>query len=147
MRRELAQNTTVVFVSAQDKTSQPSGTGTYAERTVDYEAGKADKNGNIQEIDRKAKIGLQETLDPKSTIDPKKVSLADKKDTKTGTYDDWQTAPAHVTYRTLRQWSVNGDAVSVLDPQTHQSYKYELNTMDANSQTPIKTEYTNAAPF
>ena len=58
-----------------------------------------------------------------------------------------QTAPAHTEYRVLRQWSVDGQSVRVLDLQSHSAYKYEVNTMNAASQPAIKTEYTNTAPF
>ena len=122
----------------------------YADRKVDYEAGKMDKNGTIinGSIDRKAKITLSEKLDPNSKIDPKNPpNIANPPNSSPGAYEDTQTAPANAYYRTLRQWSVNDEPVRVLDLNSHEAYKYEVNTMNPNGNPPIKTEYTNTAPF
>jgi hypothetical protein len=47
----------------------------------------------------------------------------------------------------LRDWSVNGNAVNVLDTITHTAFRFEVVTFDTDAKPPIKTEYTNTAPF
>jgi hypothetical protein len=106
-----------------------------------------DKKGNIDshDIERHADLTLHEKLDPNSKT--KDVSIADKPTTSKGIFKDYQEVPAGGSYRVLRDWSVDGNPARVLDLNTHTAYGYELTTLDANSKTPIKTEYTNVPPF
>jgi hypothetical protein len=55
--------------------------------------------------------------------------------------------PAGGSYRVLRDWKIDGNPARVLDVSAHKAYGFELTTDDANSKTPIKTEYTNLPPF
>ncbi len=141
------QKETVVFSDSASRTSQPGGTGAAADRTVDYQAAKMDKSRKIDshDIERQATLTLHEKLDPNSKT--KSVNIADKANSGKGVYKDYQFVQAGGSFRVLRDWKVNGDSARVLDVQTHKAYRYELTTLDSNSKTPIKTEYTNAPPF
>jgi hypothetical protein len=73
--------------------------GVTADRTVDYQAAKADKNGNIDshDIERHADLTLHEKLDPNSKS--KNVNIADKPNTSKGIYKDYQEALTRQVYR------------------------------------------------
>jgi RHS repeat-associated protein len=138
---------TVVFSDRANATpSQPGGKGAAAERTVDYQAGKMDKNGHIDshDIDRNAKLTLHEKLDPNSKTH---ANIEKEPHTETGSYKDLHYVPAGGSFRVLRDWSVNGQPANVLDIPDQTAYRYELLTNDANASPPIKTEYTNTPPF
>jgi hypothetical protein len=142
------QKETVVFSDRANATpDQPKGTGTTADPTVDYQAGKMDKNGYIdtQDIDRGATLTLHEKLDPNSKT--KSVIIADKPKSETGVFKDYQFVKAGGAYRVLRDWKVGSDSVRVLDTQTRKAFRYEVTTYDTNANPPIKTEYTNTPPF
>jgi hypothetical protein len=64
-----------------------------------------------------------------------------------GQFKDWQVVPAEQSFRILREWKVGTESVQVFDPETKKAYNYEVNTNDANSNPPIRTEYTNTPPF
>lgn len=105
-----------------------------------------DKNGKIDSHDilRDAKLTLHEKLDPKSKTP---ANIEKEPHTETGSYKDFQYVPAGGSFRVLRDWSVNGQPVNVLDLPNNTPYRYELTTNDANANPPIKTEYTNNPPF
>lgn len=141
------QKETVVFSDNANPQAYQEKPGVTADRTVDYQAAKMDKNGNIDshDIERHADLTLHEKLDPNSKT--KNVDIAGKPNTEKGIYKDYQEVPAGGSYRVLRDWKVDGNAARVLDLTTHKAFGYELTTLDANSKTPIKTEYTNVPPF
>ena len=142
-----AQNPqTVVFSDRANATPDQSKPGAAADRTVDYQAGKMDKNGRIDshDIDRDAKITLHEKLDPNSKTS---ANIEKEPQTKTGSYKDYQFVPAGGSYRVLRDWKVNGKDANVLDLTTNKAFQFELTTFDTYAKPPIKTEYTNSAPF
>ena len=132
---------------AHAEPSQPGGTGTAADRTVDYQAGKMDKTGHIDshDIDRNASLTLHEKLDPNSKT---KANVEDKPNTeKGGVYKDLQFVKAGGSFTVLRDWKVNGNAVNVLDTATHKAFQFEVVIFDTYAKPPIRTEYTNTAPF
>ncbi len=141
------QKETVVFSDNANPQAYQEKPGVTADRTVDYQAAQMDKKGNIDshDIERHADLTLHEKLDPNSKT--KNVSIADTPTTSKGVLKDYQEVPAGGSYRVLRDWKVDGNSARVLDLNTHKAYGYELTTLDANSKTPIKTEYTNVPPF
>ena len=142
------QAQTVVFSdNANPAPYQPNGTGKAADRTVDYQAAKMDKNGQINshDIDNSANLTLHEKLDPSSKT--KSVILADPSRPQEGVYKDYQYVPAAGAYRVARDWKVDGEPARVYDKATQKAYRYEVTTFNANAKVAIKTEYTNAPPF
>ncbi len=142
------QMETVVFSDRANATpDQPEGTGTTADRTVDYRGGGMDKSGHIntRDIDRGATLTLHEKLDPNSKT--KSVHIADKPKSETGVLKDYQFVITGGAYRVLRDWKVGSDSVRVLDTQTRKAFGYEVTTFDTNANPPIKTEYANTPPF
>jgi RHS repeat-associated protein len=142
-----AQNPqTVVFSDRANAPPDQSKPGAATDRTVDYQAGKMDKNGHIDshDIDRDAKITLHEKLDPNSKTS---ADITKEPQTKTGSYKDYQFVPAGGSYKVLRDWKVNGKNANVLDLTTHKAFRFEVTTFDTYAKPPIKTEYTNTAPF
>jgi len=106
-----------------------------------------DKNGHIDshDIDRQAEITLHEKLDPNSKTQAKDIE--NKSHTETGSYKDYQFVKWGGSFRVLRDWKVNGKDANVLDLTTHKAFRFELTTFDTYAKPPIKTEYTNTAPF
>jgi RHS repeat-associated protein len=141
------QKETVIFSDNANPQVSQEKPGVTADRTVDYQAAKMDKDGNIDshDIERNADLTLHEKLDPNSKT--QNVIISDKPTTEKGVYKDYQEVPAGGSYRVLRDWKVDGNSARVLDVNTHKAYGYELTTFDANNKTPIKTEYTNVPPF
>jgi RHS repeat-associated protein len=145
--RKSGKGQTVVFSDrANAEPTQPGGTGAAAERIVDYQAGKMDKNGHIDshDIERDAKLTLHEKLDPNSKS---KATIESEPHTETGIYKDTQFVPAGGSFRVLRDWNVDGNPASVLDLTTHKAFQFEVITFDAFGNPPIRTDYTNTPPF
>jgi hypothetical protein len=139
---------TVVFSDSANATPSQNKPGAAADRTVDYQAGKMDKNGHIDshDIDRNASLTLHEKLDPNSKT--KAGNIEDKPHTETGgVYKDYQFVTAGGSFTVLRDWKVNGNSVNVLDTTTHKAFQFEVVTFDTYAKPPIKTEYTNTPPF
>lgn len=145
-RAQKEKRQTVVVGDPVNPAPKQQNRGAAAERTVFYYAASVDENGNFgsHDLDRSATITLHEKLDPKSKS---KATIADPPQSEIGSFEDLQFVMGGGSFRVLRDWKVNGQSVGILDQQTHQTYAFEVTTYDANSSTPIKTEFTNTPPF
>jgi len=118
------------------------------DRTVYYQAAEIDPNGspNTQNILKVATLTLHEEMDPKSRNPDQDIANPPRSE-KGGTYEDYQYVKPGQQYRVLRDWKVNGQPAMAYDKATKQTYNYEVTTLDADSKTPIRTEYTNTRPW
>ncbi|MGO8731739.1 MAG: RHS repeat-associated core domain-containing protein, partial [Terriglobia bacterium] len=111
-------------------------------RVVDYHAARMGENGPNPMKD--ADITLHEELDPNSKTQP---AFEAKGHTESQVFEDTQAAEhSGDSYRLLRDWSVNGSPVEVLNRAQGTTYKFEVLTVDTNASLPINTTYTNTRP-